>query len=143
VGIAIGRYPEDQYNGVGTSQGNPWFLATTLYAELYYRAIAEWTAAGKITVTSTSQPFFAQFYSAAQAGDVYSSSSSQFTTVTTAVANAADLFFATVQKHANADGSLNEEFDRSTGYSTGAIKLTWSHAAFITAAKARTGKPVF
>lgn len=143
LGVAIGRYPEDQYNGVGTSQGNPWFLATTLYAELYYRAISEWKAAGKITVTSISQPFFAQFYSAAKAGDVYASSSSQFTTVTTAVANAADLFFATVQKHANADGSLSEEFDRSSGIATGAVKLTWSHAAFITAAKARSGKPVF
>lgn len=24
VGVGIGRYPEDIYNGVGTSQGNPW-----------------------------------------------------------------------------------------------------------------------
>jgi glucoamylase len=31
---AIGRYPEDVYNGSGFSEGNPWFIATN--------AIAEW-----------------------------------------------------------------------------------------------------
>jgi glucoamylase len=94
-------------------------------------------------VTSISQPFFAQFYSSAKAGDVYASSSSQFTTITAAVSNAADLFFARVQKHTNSDGSLSEEFDRSTGFETGAVKLTWSHASFITASLARAGKPSF
>ncbi|KAI9285590.1 glucoamylase 1 [Umbelopsis sp. AD052] len=143
VGTAIGRYPEDQYNGVGTSQGNPWFLSTVLYAELYYRAILEWKAAGKITVTSISQPFFAQFYSSAASGDVYTSTSTQFSTITTGVANAADLVFARVQKHANTDGSLSEEFDRTSGFEIGAVKLTWSHAAFITAALARSGTPSF
>jgi glucoamylase len=143
IGTAIGRYPEDQYNGVGTSQGNPWFLTTVLYAELYYRAIQEWKAAGKITVTSISQPFFAQFYSSAASGDVYASTSTQYSTITTAVANAADLVFARVQKHANADGALSEEFDRSSGVEVGAVKLTWSHAAFITASLARSGTPTF
>jgi glucoamylase len=143
IGTAIGRYPEDQYNGIGTSQGNPWFLTTVLYAELYYRAILEWKAAGKITVTSISQPFFAQFYSSAASGDVYTSSSTEFSTITTAVANAADLFFARVQHNANADGSLSEEYDRTSGSEVGAVKLTWSHAAFITASLARSGTPSY
>jgi glucoamylase len=39
LATAIGRYPEDRYDGYGTSgQGNPWFLATHAFAELYYRA---------------------------------------------------------------------------------------------------------
>jgi glucoamylase len=37
LGTAIGRYPEDIYNGSGTSEGNPWFLATHAYAEYYCR----------------------------------------------------------------------------------------------------------
>jgi glucoamylase len=143
IGTAIGRYPEDEYNGVGTSQGNPWFLGTALLAELYYRAIFEWKTAGQITVTSISQPFFAQFYSSASAGDVYSSSSNQFTSIVSAVSSAADLFFARIQKHTNADGSLSEEFNRDTGFETGAVKLTWSHASFITASWARSGNPSF
>ncbi len=34
---AIGRYPEDVYNGNGFGEGNPWFLATNAYAEYYCR----------------------------------------------------------------------------------------------------------
>lgn len=34
---AIGRYPEDQYDGNGTSEGNAWFLATNAFAEYYCR----------------------------------------------------------------------------------------------------------
>jgi glucoamylase len=34
LGVAIGRYPEDVYNGNGSGEGNPWFLATAAYAEL-------------------------------------------------------------------------------------------------------------
>lgn len=48
---AIGRYPEDVYNGVGFSEGNPWFIATN--------AIAEWACDYKhsekfITLSTTS-----------------------------------------------------------------------------------------
>ena len=28
IGIALGRYPEDRYNGNGTGEGNPWFIST-------------------------------------------------------------------------------------------------------------------
>jgi glucoamylase len=33
LGTAIGRYPEDVYNGSGSGEGNPWFLTTVAYAE--------------------------------------------------------------------------------------------------------------
>lgn len=36
-GVAIGRYPEDVYDGVGMSRANPWVLATMAVAESYYR----------------------------------------------------------------------------------------------------------
>jgi glucoamylase len=36
LGVAIGRYPEDRYDGYVTSgKGNPWFLATLALAESY------------------------------------------------------------------------------------------------------------
>ena len=35
LGPALGRYPEDIYDGAGFSGGNPWFLATLAAAELY------------------------------------------------------------------------------------------------------------
>ncbi len=38
LGTAIGRYPEDRYDGYTTSsQGNPWVLATAAFAEFYYK----------------------------------------------------------------------------------------------------------
>jgi glucoamylase len=35
LGPALGRYPEDIYDGAGFSGGNPWFLSTLAAAELY------------------------------------------------------------------------------------------------------------
>jgi len=35
VGVAIGSYPEDVYDGFGFSGGNPWFLTTHAFAEYY------------------------------------------------------------------------------------------------------------
>ncbi len=34
LGVALGRYPEDIYDGVGFSGGNPWFISTLAIAEL-------------------------------------------------------------------------------------------------------------
>jgi len=34
---AIGRYPEDVYNGNGFGEANPWFIATNAFAEYYCR----------------------------------------------------------------------------------------------------------
>ena len=36
-GVAIGRYPEDQYSGGEDPYGNPWVLATLAVAEFYFR----------------------------------------------------------------------------------------------------------
>ncbi|KAJ1936831.1 hypothetical protein FBU59_004932, partial [Linderina macrospora] len=50
IGVAIGRYPEDVYNGDGTSQGNPWSLITSGMAEYHYRlglALVDAAAADK------------------------------------------------------------------------------------------------
>ncbi len=36
-GTAIGRYPEDVYDGAGSSRANPWVLGTMAVAEAYYK----------------------------------------------------------------------------------------------------------
>lgn len=42
-GVAVGRYPEDRYDGVQTgAEGSPWVLITAAYAEYYYK-LAELT----------------------------------------------------------------------------------------------------
>ena len=40
-GVAIGRYPEDVYNGTTNDGGNPWVLLTAAMARFYYRTAAE------------------------------------------------------------------------------------------------------
>ena len=35
LGVAIGRYPQDVYDGAGFGGGNPWFLSTLAAAEFY------------------------------------------------------------------------------------------------------------
>ncbi|KAG2208697.1 hypothetical protein INT47_007796 [Mucor saturninus] len=140
-GTAIGRYPEDTYNGNGNSQGNPWYLATSAYAELYYRAIKEWTLAGSVKVTSISLSFFKKFDSAAAVGTVYTVDTPAFRTMTQNVALAADNFLATVKYYALTNGSMPEQYNRNNGSPTGARDLTWSHAALISAARAKAGVP--
>lgn len=143
IGNAIGRYPEDTYNGNGNSQGNPWFLCTNAFAELYYRAIKEWTANGGVTVTSVSLPFFKKFDSSAAAGTQYTVGSSAFASLTQNIALAADKFFNTIKIHANNNGSMSEQYDRTSGVMTGARDLTWSHASLISASLAKAGKPAY
>lgn len=38
---AIGRYPEDVYDGSGFSEGNPWFITTNAFAEYYCRRASQ------------------------------------------------------------------------------------------------------
>jgi glucoamylase len=105
-GIAVGRYPEDNFSGSNHSGGNPWVLATLAMAEAYYRVAGEMKAAGR--------------------------------TDWQAMVNKGDQFVARVQYHANADGSLNEQIDRNSGYMTSVADLSWSHAAILTAFTARS-----
>ncbi|KAI9315487.1 glucoamylase glam [Dichotomocladium elegans] len=143
LGTAIGRYPEDTYNGNGNSQGNPWFICTATFAELYYRAILEWQHAGSVTVNNVNLPFFKKFDSSTSSGTTYTVGTSSFDSLISKVAYAADNFFSTIKYHAATNGSMSEQFNRDTGFMTGARDLTWSHAAFITAAKAKAGTPVY
>ena len=61
--VAVGRYPEDSYQG-----GNPWYLNTLAAAEQLYDALYTWNKQGYITVTATSLAFFRDFSSSVTAG---------------------------------------------------------------------------
>ncbi|TID22653.1 MICOS complex subunit [Venturia nashicola] len=141
LGIPIGRYPEDVYNGTGTapSGGNPWYLATTTMAELFYKATLSFTSANQILVTNTSLPFWTYFAPSASLtpGNTYPSTSPAFQTAIGALEGWADAFMRRVKFHVPDDGRLAEEYDRNDGIKRGAEDLTWSYASVITAAMAR------
>lgn len=58
--VAIGRYPEDVYDGgvvPSTREANPWVLLTVGFGEFLYRSAAAFEAKGKIDVTDVNAPF--------------------------------------------------------------------------------------
>ncbi|GAB7352423.1 hypothetical protein MBLNU459_g2842t1 [Dothideomycetes sp. NU459] len=132
-GVAVGRYPEDSYQG-----GNPWYLNTFAAAEQLYDAVYQWNKIGSITITSTSLAFFQDVYSSAAVG-TYASSSSTFTAIVSAVSAYADSYMAIAEEYTPTNGSLAEQYSRSTGAPLSAYDLTWSYAAFLTAVNARNG----
>ncbi|KAG2198507.1 hypothetical protein INT47_008611 [Mucor saturninus] len=109
--------------------------------ELYYRVIKEWTLAGQVTVSSISLPFFKKSDKAAAEGTVYKVGTAAFNAMTQNVALGADKFLSTVKNYALTNGSMSEQYERGSGKSTGARDLTWSHAALISAARAKAGAP--
>ena len=131
-GVAIGRYPEDRYNGgsvgVPADEGNPWFLLTTGFGEFLLRSAAEFERQGSFQINSTNAAFFR--YIGVEEGASVSD-------LARALRAKADSFFARVKYHSASDGRLPEQFNRHTGFGQGAENLTWSYAAFLTAAAAR------
>ncbi|KAI9641743.1 hypothetical protein NHQ30_009599 [Ciborinia camelliae] len=133
-GIAIGRYPEDGYEG-----GNPWYLTTTAAAEFLYDAVAQWKKQNSLTVDSTSIKFFQDLYPAIKLKS-YTNGDDEFTKIMSAVTRYADSFVSIAQKYTPSTGSLAEQFDRKTGKPMSASDLTWSYTAFVTMSQRRSGQ---
>lgn len=131
--VAVGRYSEDVYYN-----GNPWYLCTLAAAEQLYDAIIVWKSQGSIEVTSTSLAFFKDLDSSITAG-TYESGSTTYTTLLDAVTAYAEGYVNVVATYAASNGSLSEQFDKSTGTPLSAYDLTWSYAAFLSAAARRAG----
>lgn len=131
--VAVGRYPEDSYYN-----GNPWYLCTLAAAELLYDALLGWESQGYITVSSTNLAFFQDLDSSITTG-TYESGSSTYTTLYNAVYNYADGYVNVVATYTPSNGSLSEQFDKSSGTPLSAYDLTWSYAALLSAANRRAG----
>ncbi|KAF2463096.1 starch-binding glucan 1,4-alpha-glucosidase [Lindgomyces ingoldianus] len=129
--VAVGRYPEDVY-----FNGNPWYLCTLSAAEQLYSALYQINKVGSISITSTSLAFWQAIYPSAATG-TFSSSSSTFTSLTSALRTYADGYVAIVQKYTPSSGGLAEQFDKSSGGPLSAVDLTWSYASFLTMTAAR------
>ncbi|KAF7860293.1 hypothetical protein EAF04_008421 [Stromatinia cepivora] len=133
--VAIGRYPEDFYQG-----GNPWYMCTYAAAEQLYDALWTYNSTKNITVTDISQPFFADLVPGIEKG-TFASGSTQFTNIVKAMQDYADGFVAVAEKYTPQDGALAEQFSRENGTAVSAGDLTWSYASFLTMQRAREGKP--
>ncbi|KAI8910098.1 Six-hairpin glycosidase-like protein [Entophlyctis helioformis] len=134
IGPALGRYSEDIYNGINTSEGNPWFLCTLANAEIYYRMIVRYKTAGTIKVTDRNLGFFRYIgvQSSLSAGQSYAASSAQFNDIVNSLAVRGDELVRRVQYHSG-NGRLTEQYSKYNGFTLGARDLTWSYAAVVTA----------
>ncbi len=101
---AMGRYPEDVYDGNGFSGGNPWFISTHAAAEFY----CEYSKKLKRSNAPLSKT------------EEYHAKGVKF--------------LERSLHHINQEtGEMTEQFSRFNGYLMGASHLTWSYASFISA----------
>jgi glucoamylase len=123
-GPALGRYAHDRYYS-----GGAWYLATLAAAEFYFR-LAEALRRGAQLAASPANARFRQRLGTPEA-----------VAGNGALAQLAlergDAIMRTVQAFTPASGELSEQFDQTTGAQTSAKDLSWSYAAFITAAASR------
>lgn len=108
-------------------------------AEQLYDALYQWSKIGSLSVTTINQAFFQDFMPSVAIG-TYASSSSTYTTLTTAIKTYADGYMSIVETYTPSNGSLAEQFSRSTGAPLSAVDLTWSYASFLTAVARRSGQ---
>jgi glucoamylase len=141
-GTGIGRYPEDIYDGYGTSDrgGNPWFLCTSSAAEILYRTSAHFSASSEFTITSLTLPFYRSLLATSSLDietGTFGPSDALYHPVIERLRVTGDGFLEVIKTHVDAEGSMSEQFDRVTGFMRGARDLTWSYGAFLGAARAR------
>ncbi|MBB4301350.1 glucoamylase [Rhodobium orientis] len=119
---AMGRFRGDVYQS-----GGAYYFSTLAAAELFYRLAALAPEDGLAATPET-----ARFL--AQAGIAPEMDTRQ---TASALIARGDGFFETVRAFTPDDGALSEQFDQMDGRQTSAKHLTWSYAAFLTAAAAR------
>lgn len=145
LGVALGRYPEDEYDGLGLSEGNPWFLATSAAAEVLYKVISHYYTFGKDLVIPLDQ-WSSQFWSLVFEGinsphegpytndDEYMLvlpySSPAYHQTMQNLFRLGDSFLDKLREHVSDEGEMSEQFNKYTGFLQGARHLTWSYGAF-------------
>jgi glucoamylase len=129
LGPLLGRYPGDVYDGDTDDQAgdHPWALTTANFAELYYRVAAKITASRTVPADPLSAPFLAQAGVTATTAPLDAA---------TALRAAGDAMLRAIVYHSD-HLELSEQFDAVTGFQKSVANLSWSYAAFLSAARAR------
>lgn len=134
LGVALGRYPEDIYDGVGTSEGNPWFIATASAAEVIFKTIYKLLDSQQdLCINRYNQEFFKSFINF-EADDleefVIPYNSIRYNNALLNLFDFGDSFLKIIKDHVDGNGHMSEQFNKYTGYMQGAKDLTWSYSAF-------------
>ncbi|CCH43637.1 Glucoamylase, intracellular sporulation-specific [Wickerhamomyces ciferrii] len=154
LGVALGRYPEDIYDGYKTSEGNPWFLTTLSASELLFKLIANlYNLKQDLIIDSSNQHFY--YNNVIELNSIYSNSplikhsnghdlilkipynSLAFNQTIGNLFAFGDSFLEIIREHVSNDGSISEQFNKYTGFMQGAENLTWSYGNYWNAYKWR------
>lgn len=141
VGAALGRYPEDIYDGVGTSEGNPWFISTLSAAEVIFKTIYKLLIRNQdLFINKYNQDFYGSFikFDIDELELLLPYNSAKYNNALQNLFDFGDSYLKVVKDHADKDGHLSEQFNKYTGYMQGAKDLTWSYSAFWNAIRWRT-----
>ncbi|KAJ2806310.1 Glucoamylase, intracellular sporulation-specific [Coemansia guatemalensis] len=145
VGVAIGRYPEDVYDGVGVSRGNPWSLLTSALAEYHYRLATVFARAGSAVVSEELVQLLLWTRNMSGLSSIENivggrmvAGTQEFNGLLRYLIEAGDLYMARVSRHTAGDHTMYEQWYREDGFGHGAIHLTWSYAAHLAASRARS-----
>ncbi|KAL3237471.1 glucan 1,4-alpha-glucosidase [Nakaseomyces bracarensis] len=138
-GTALGRYPEDVYDGIDVSEGNPWFLATAAASELSFKLIKKYRDESKDIVILKGNRFWSlvldQYDPRKDITITYNSHG--FNETLKSLMELGDSFLDTIRSHVANNGSMSEQFNKYTGFNQGARDLTWSYGAFLNTIQAR------
>ncbi|MEZ4741826.1 MAG: glycoside hydrolase family 15 protein [Bdellovibrionota bacterium] len=128
---AIGRYPEDSYDGYSVNgEGNPWFIATFAMAE-YYFALEKYASAA--SVDSKNYRLYCALVSLEKC-QVYTNDKPAFIRkIKEGLRAKAEGFLARADFHSDSEGHMSEQMNRYHGFMQGARDLTWSYAAHVSA----------
>lgn len=137
-GIAIGRYPEDLYDGMGWGEGNPWFITTNAFAELHHRVASELEAKGSLFTSWVAWPFYRELkVEGLNSNMLVEKNNPLFAKVIEALRARGDNFLLRSRLHMDISGSMSEQMNRNSGFMQGARDLTWSYGSLVTAFQSR------
>lgn len=141
-GLALGRYPEDRYDGYGISEGNPWFISTATASEVLFKLVYYlYFHHQDLVITKDQYVFYASFTDfdiTTEAKEVVLPFNSHaFVETTLSLMKYADSFLEVIKQHVDEHGNMSEQFNKYTGYMEGAENLTWSYGSFWSAMRWR------
>lgn len=136
-GVAIGRYPEDKYDGYSSAgDGNPWILSTNGFAEYYYKLAKKHLEKRKIIISNLNREFYKELGFDLPVR-VIEKNDRLYSNIIERLFREGDEYLNRVKYHVDSDGQMSEQMNRWSGFLQGARDLTWSYASFLTALEVR------
>lgn len=113
---ALGRYPEDQYDGYGLSLANPWFICTLAASEVVYKASSYLNALNEpLIITKNGWKWYNRFLPVGEGAKI-APGSREMGKIVEGMKDLGDGWLRIVQEHVGKNGSMHEQYDRFVSF---------------------------